>query len=975
MNHGTRILAGLLCVAAILFVAPHARGQTTTNVAELERLARVFEQELEARRTPLYRALLETDEEPQRSLNRSPEIELMYIDVRGMPVLYGVDNLDAARTVGTDEVWPGGGQGFSLTGSGTAAGALGIWDAGGVRATHQELTGRVTQVDNPSGLHYHATHVAGTMIAGGVDAQAIGMSYQANLSAYDWTSDKTEMATAAANGMNVSNHSYGFVAGWRWDSQNGYWVWYGDLSVDQNEDYTFGFYPATARDWDQVAYNAPFYTIVKSAGNDRGDGPGGAVYHWHWDNQQGNWVWDNDLHEDDGGADGFDCIPSTGNAKNIITVGAAHDIPGGYSQPSDVQITSFSGIGPADDGRLKPDLVANGYQLRSCLDNNDSAYGSLSGTSMSSPNLSGSLNLLVRHYEATHSSATPRSATMKAVLIQTANEAGSATGPDYTHGWGLMNTLGAAQLISADGSNPGRIVEATLADGATDVYYLDNPASGDIRLTIAWTDPAGTPVPPALNPTTPMLVNDLDLRLEAVATGTVYRPWILDPSNPANAAATGDNARDNVEQVFFASAPAGRYKVTVTHKGSLGAPQAYSIASTHRFGGGLDIADHDVGNLVLSMTDQGILGFLDATQTDGSGFVYPSGGSNHLYVGGLWVAQCADYVANRDYDAEPEKEWVVSTNPDGHVQVIPNGASDQDILAGYTDDGGQDPYGFYVRQESWAFSDGQNDDFVIARYFVHNASDSTLDEVRVGLFLDFDLGDDPADDVGAVDRGRHAAYMTDGSGIHVGARLLRGGQTSNPIANETLIRNRDYVWPNEYILDEDKLDFLAGSDSAHVLHASPEPDDYGILLSAGPFVLAPGDSNEVVFAIIGASSLAGFLDHADQAQARYLPTTRAPAGGPLAERGPRLLPNLPNPFNPRTLVRFEIPRRSAIRLDLFDARGRHVRSLADGPHEAGRHQIVWDGRDDRGRTASGGVYFLRLTDGRADAGRRIIMLK
>jgi hypothetical protein len=395
------------------------------------------------------------------------------------------------------------------------------------------------------------------------------MSFQGKLAAYDWDYDESEMASAAASGMNVSNHSYGYITGWY---LSGDWYWYGDITISTTEDYGFGFYSSSAQEWDQIAYNAPYYTIVKSAGNDRDDfgpGPGG-----------GHWVWSTDTRDPDGGTDGYDCITDRGVTKNIITVGAVADIPGGYTNPGDVVMSSFSSWGPTDDGRIKPDLVANGISLYSSINSSNSSYASYSGTSMSSPNLSGSLNLLVRHYEATHADTTPLSSTMKSLLIQTADEAGPNPGPDYMFGWGLMNTLKAAKLIQQDSIDQGLITEDSLSNGQSNVYYLNSDGSKPLRITLAWTDPPGTPPPASLNPTTRMLVNDLDLRLEYTATSTTYQPYVLNPSSPSSPASTGDNIRDNVEQIYVASPPAGKYVVTVNHKGTLASVQHYSIISS-----------------------------------------------------------------------------------------------------------------------------------------------------------------------------------------------------------------------------------------------------------------------------------------------------------------------------------------------------------------------------------------------------------
>lgn len=552
-------------------------GAPATNTTKLEQLSFDFTSKLQLHRTQLYYDLLSSTSYAQARLNANRDIKLMFIDDRGQPRYYMTTNLNAARTVSTDKVWPGGMGGYTLTGSETTLGLLGVWDGGGVRTSHVEFGGRVTQVDSPGATHYHSTHVAGTMVAEGDDPAAKGMSYEAELAAYDWDNDNSEMATAAANGMTVSNHSYGFIAGWYYDSPD--WYWYGDVDISPVEDYQFGLYTTYAQDWDQIAYNAPYYTIVKSAGNDRNDfGPTAGTEHYVWGNS--GWELSTDVRDPDGGADGYDCVMTTATAKNIITVGAIYDITSGYSAPGDVSMSSFSGWGPTDDGRIKPDLVANGIGLYSTDDANNTSYVSLSGTSMAAPNLSGSLNLLVRHYEATHSNNTPLSATMKATLIQSADESGPNPGPDYMFGWGLMNTLKAADLIDADVTDPNRIREESLANGEIDQYYIGSDGVTPIRVTVAWTDIPGTPPVASLNPTTPMLVSDLDLRIEYVATSTVYQPYLLNPSSPASAATTGDNTVDNVEQVYIAAPAAGTYLVTVSHKGSL-TLQNYSIVSTH----------------------------------------------------------------------------------------------------------------------------------------------------------------------------------------------------------------------------------------------------------------------------------------------------------------------------------------------------------------------------------------------------------
>ena len=302
-------------------------------------LKQLAQQLLEYRQANLEEAKKKANDAqlPLRTVGNDGSItELRGITTLGELIYYTTDNLDAAKTVGTDKVWPGGGLGLSLTGDSVN---VGEWDGGAVRLTHHELTGRVTQVDGSVFLSDHATHVAGTIMASGVDSTAREMAYTANLNAYDWNFDNSEMTTGAANGMILSNHSYGTITGWRYNSTLTRWEWWGDTSVSHVEDYKFGFYNFDAAAWDQIAYNAPGYLIVKSAGNDRGDGTTGLHY---YANTSGT---STAVRDDDGGIDGYDCISTNGVAKNILTIGAVNAIPGGYNSPSDVVMSSFRRMG------------------------------------------------------------------------------------------------------------------------------------------------------------------------------------------------------------------------------------------------------------------------------------------------------------------------------------------------------------------------------------------------------------------------------------------------------------------------------------------------------------------------------------------------------------------------------------------------------------------------------------------------------
>jgi subtilisin family serine protease len=568
-----------LAIAALLVtsLAGGTSAQRRTNAVALNELARQFEANRTAKQTPAYFAMLNSTQPAQQALNVAPGIQLMYMRETGAPAYYTIDNLNAALTIRIYDVWPlGVGNGFyNLSGSTTAPGELAVWDAGSVRNTHTEFGGRVTLMNAATPTHPHSTHVAGTMAAGGVNVSARGASYAAPLRSYDWTNDTGEMAAAAAAGLQISNHSYGFITGWYLNGAT--WYWFGDRNVSSTQDYGFGYYDSSAEEYDQTAYNAPYYLICVAAGNERDDHGPGAASHFHLDFDNLTWLNSTDLHPSDAQKNGFDTISWFSTAKNILCVGACNDIASGYLNPASVVLTAFTSWGPCDDGRIKPDVVANGASLFSCTNTSDLAYANMSGTSMATPNASGSMNLIAQDYE-TQKGSSPWSSTLKALAINAADEAGPADGPDYMNGWGLLNVHRMADIVHAAPNADLGVLEANLSNSDTDTYYFEASLPQDIRVTVAWTDPAGSPINPSVDNPSPMLVNDLDLRVQHVATATTTLPWHLNVAAPANNATQADNTVDNVEQVDIDAAPAGIYKVTVTHKNALfSGSQNYSL--------------------------------------------------------------------------------------------------------------------------------------------------------------------------------------------------------------------------------------------------------------------------------------------------------------------------------------------------------------------------------------------------------------
>ena len=519
--------------------------------------------------------------------------EVAGLDDEGRPLYFTTHNVNAAISTGANVL-----QAAPYDLRGTSSLVLGVWDGGSARATHREFSGRVSVRDG-SGSIDHATHVAGTMIATGVTASAKGMAPLAPVASYDWNTDKTEMtttgaatATEAINATNkflISNHSYGFIAGWNYvasGSPNRVWEWYGNGTTAASVEADFGIYNTQARESDALAFSAPYYLMFRSAGNERNNNPSAGQAVALSPGSTTVVSYDPALHPAGDGTyrGGFETVSFDAVAKNVLTVGSVLDaVTSGARDPAKATPSSFTSFGPTDDGRIKPDLVANGETVYSSLNSGDASYGTYSGTSMSSPNAAGTAALLAEDHVRLFGQAM-RSSTLKGLLIHTADDRGNA-GPDYQYGWGLINGRAAADLLRDHQANPlkVRLTEGTMpTNGTTVTHEFVWDGMSPIRATMCWTDPAGTSTTTA-DLRSARLRNNLDLKIIA-PDGTPHFPYVMPfvgtwtQASMGLPATTGINNTDNVEQVYLANpGVSGVYRAVVSFQGTLANNQVYSL--------------------------------------------------------------------------------------------------------------------------------------------------------------------------------------------------------------------------------------------------------------------------------------------------------------------------------------------------------------------------------------------------------------
>ncbi|MBI1935812.1 S8 family serine peptidase, partial [Candidatus Woesearchaeota archaeon] len=431
---------------------------------------------------------------------------------------------------------------------------IGMWDAGQIDNSHDDLPDSRVKIAETYSPSQHATHVAGTMAGsgslssanGGSLLQWRGMASSAEVNSYS-ISDGTEDAP--------DEHSLAISQRYIDISQNSW----GELSL-------FNFYVPNSQLYDNIVrglYENKKITIVFAAGNEQDDSP-----------------------------PGYETIRSPGGtAKNTITVGAVNS--------NNNSMTLFSSWGPVKDGRIKPDIVAPGCKgvhktsCNSTYNTNSSeciwstiptdTYGGDCGTSMAAPVVSGVVALMLEEWKSLFGqNSLPLPSTVKAALIDTAvdlNRDGTGStikdGPDYKHGYGLINATGAVQSIVFN-----NFIESNISSGNSINTILIPSEESELKVTLVWDDKEGS------IDSTHHLINDLDLALIG-PNGNVYYPWKLNSSNQSQVATrlvnnpVGKDNTNNVEQVAVDNPTSGEWIINVSVNGSItSAPQTYSLVSS-----------------------------------------------------------------------------------------------------------------------------------------------------------------------------------------------------------------------------------------------------------------------------------------------------------------------------------------------------------------------------------------------------------
>lgn len=398
--------------------------------------------------------------------------------------------------------------GYNLLGNGVT---VGIGDNS--NPFHVDYNDRIRRF-SPSIENTHGIHTTGTLAGNGIKDQRFrGFAPESDIIS-DYFSQIIANAPVYYDnfGMVVSNNSYAMI------------------TQDCNYE---GIYDIYSNYLDQQAFDLPKLLNLFAAGNDGNLTCG--LYPLSYATVAGAYA----------------------TAKNVLTVGA-------IGRDRDIEFQGFS-RGPVRDGRLKPEITAMGYRLFSC--GIDNTYVRNTGTSMSTPNVTGAAALIYERYRQLHSNQTPENALVKLLLMNGADDI-AEPGPDYHYGFGLMNVGRSLTMLDSN-----RYFSGSLQTSQQQTFTITIPPNtAEAKIMLYWNDPAASPL------AAKALVNDLDLSVSHAAI--TYLPLVLNPSpsHVTDLAIGGTDHNNNVEQVSIKNPSSGSYTVTIKGYDIPQGPQKYYAA-------------------------------------------------------------------------------------------------------------------------------------------------------------------------------------------------------------------------------------------------------------------------------------------------------------------------------------------------------------------------------------------------------------
>ncbi len=354
-------------------------------------------------------------------------------------------------------------------------------------------------------------------------------------------------------------------------------------------------------------------------------------------------------------------------------------------------------------------------------------------------------------------------------------------------------------------------------------------------------------------------------------------------------------------------------------------------------------------NFTVTVNSRGNLCYNDyPANTQGIGIRWKNS-SNLCYEAGLMTASGKNAISNvvrsstgnsQNRDFSPIN--IISIKKPGNV-------SELDATTRFSDRGTDTPAGLDIVQTTYQFTDNQAEDILFLQYRVTNYTDKTMDSVYVGLFFDWDIGPEGANNFVGFDNSHGYGFCYN---VKIDSLPVIGVQLLSPHElNFAAIDNEASIY-NGFTLDE-KWNVLTRG----VWYRSSPIGDASMVIGAGKFSLAPQESSNVSFAIAGASKVSDLKELLHNAQS--IAKDKGIAAGFLWAAIPKessIEAVYPNPLNNALFtLSLDITKRQKVTVKLFDYIGQLQKVLIDENMNAGKVQRQFSADD-----LSPGSYFIQM---------------
>lgn len=374
--------------------------------------------------------------------------------------------------------------------------------------------------------------------------------------------------------------------------------------------------------------------------------------------------------------------------------------------------------------------------------------------------------------------------------------------------------------------------------------------------------------------------------------------------------------------------------------------------------------------LCFSITNAGNIGYLHTARESGASSCPPTEdeslgigmyykGRSLLYEAGLLLGVDASHVLStvRGSSYFFRQDGDLSQRPGSIMRVLRDGDAQRGRVE-LEDPNARNRIGLYIIQDSFSFSNAEDGDYIILRYKIANWSSADIDNMFAGLWVDWDLGPDAAQNSMDFDENRNMGFARSDRESDPVAAILALDQTYSSVtsyaANVGSELDSD-VFTN-LLTREAKWDVLSGTRQRRYLSNA----DIIQIASVGPIQIAAGEVVTIPFALVAGDNVEDLRINADRALAKYQ------GGIPISVERAGPIPDwitigevFPNPITDQATFPYKLSHNNAhVEVEVYDLLGRKLSNLLSARKQAGEHMLTWNTHQ---MSLPSGMYAVRWT--------------